>query len=57
MDWLLWYLIIGLIIGAYGKATAPTDSGCLIAELIALLFFIIGWPLVFVWILKGKKRT
>ena len=57
MDWLVWYLIIGLCVGAYGKATAGPYKGLLLADIIALLFFVVLWPLVFVWIYQGKKRT
>ncbi len=53
MDWLFWYMLIGLVIGAYGKATSGKYNGPLLAELIALLFFMLGWPLVLIVIFNS----
>lgn len=57
VNWVFWYLFIGLCVGAYGKATAGPYNGALLADIIALLVFVVFWPVVFYWIITGKKRT
>jgi hypothetical protein len=56
MDWLFWYLVIGLVLGAYGKVTSGPYAGPLISEILTLMFFMVGWPLVIIWILNGHRR-
>ena len=56
MTWLFWYLFIGLVIGAYGKATAGRASGALYADLIALLIFTLFWPYMMYVIFARLKK-
>ena len=60
MSWLFWYLFIGLVIGAYGKATSGRGSGALYADIITLILFILFWPLILYMIfsnmIKGENH-
>ena len=53
---LFWYLIIGLVIGAYGKATAGVSSGALFAEVLTLVFFTLCWPFIIIWSASSKWK-